>query len=165
MTGTPGPPIAVSIRYRECRVRRAHCEIKELTPSQPAWLGLPYSWDGATDEIGYTIALDAKAPRRDKLGNLAAVAGCGARREEEQRSNAPATASKIDQVIPARCLTKRRPGFPQQKPALPQLLLSSVEMRRYQASLTPARETNARCIDHGKKTLSRRTSCLEPRTP
>ncbi|MEN3363112.1 MAG: hypothetical protein V7606_386 [Burkholderiales bacterium] len=25
----------------------------------------------------------AKVPRRDKLGNLAAVAGCGARREEE----------------------------------------------------------------------------------
>jgi hypothetical protein len=26
---------------------------------------------------------EIKAPRRDKLGNLAAVAGCGARREEE----------------------------------------------------------------------------------
>jgi hypothetical protein len=29
------------------------------------------------------LEIRRKAPRRNKLGNLAAVAGCGARREEE----------------------------------------------------------------------------------
>ncbi|MDB5770340.1 MAG: hypothetical protein JWM42_714 [Burkholderia sp.] len=35
------------------------------------------------DEAFWSALKSGKAPRRNKLGNLAAVAGCGARREEE----------------------------------------------------------------------------------
>jgi tripartite-type tricarboxylate transporter receptor subunit TctC len=38
---------------------------------------------GYTIGYGNVVSLATMAPRRDKLGNLAAVAGCGARREEE----------------------------------------------------------------------------------